>query len=112
MCKSACLFSLIITEDTENALKITPDHSKLYKNLTAALPFKFANKTLIYYNLFPDICNIRVPKLAFNLYKAHTAFASSNTGTVGSNPTRVMDVCVGVFCVCVVLFVDSGLATG
>jgi hypothetical protein len=31
---------------------------------------------------------------------------------MGSNPTRGMDVCVCLFCVCVVLCVGSGLATG
>jgi hypothetical protein len=44
--------------------------------------------------------------------KAWTVFARSNTGIVGSNPTRGMDVCVRLFCVCVVLCVGSGLATG
>jgi hypothetical protein len=39
-------------------------------------------------------------------------FARSNTGIVGSNPTQVMDVCVCLFCVCVVLYVGSGVATG
>jgi hypothetical protein len=38
--------------------------------------------------------------------------ASSNTGIVDSNPTGGMDVYVRLFCVCVVLCVDSGLATG
>jgi hypothetical protein len=40
------------------------------------------------------------------------ARSNSNTGIVGSNSTRGMDVCVRLFCVCVVLCVDSGLATG
>jgi hypothetical protein len=31
---------------------------------------------------------------------------------VGSNPTQRMNVCVCLFCVCVVLFVGNGLATG
>jgi hypothetical protein len=44
--------------------------------------------------------------------KASTVFARSNTGIVGSNPTRGMDVCLHLFCVCVVLCVGSGLATG
>jgi hypothetical protein len=38
-------------------------------------------------------------------------FARSNTGIVGSNPIRGMDVYVCLFCVCV-LCVGSGLATG
>jgi hypothetical protein len=44
--------------------------------------------------------------------KAWTVFARSNAGNVGSNPTQGMDVCVRLFCVCVVLCVGSGLATG
>jgi hypothetical protein len=36
----------------------------------------------------------------------------SNTGNVGSNPIRGMDVCVGLVCVCVVLCVGTDLATG
>jgi hypothetical protein len=41
--------------------------------------------------------------------KACTDFARSNTGIAGSNPTRGMDVCVRLFCVCVVLRVGRGL---
>jgi hypothetical protein len=37
--------------------------------------------------------------------KAWTVFARSNTGIVGSNPTQAMDVCVCLFCVCIVLCV-------
>jgi hypothetical protein len=36
----------------------------------------------------------------------------SNTGVVGSNPTQDMDVPLRLFCVCVVLCVGSGRATG
>jgi hypothetical protein len=43
---------------------------------------------------------------------ARTVFTRSNTGVVGSNPTRGIDVSVRLFCVCVVLCVGSGLATG
>jgi hypothetical protein len=38
--------------------------------------------------------------------------ALSNTGIVGSNPTQGMGICVCLFCLCVVLCVGSGLATG
>jgi hypothetical protein len=41
-----------------------------------------------------------------------TACARSKTGVVGSNLTWGMDVCVRLFCVCVVLCVRTGLATG
>jgi hypothetical protein len=37
--------------------------------------------------------------------KAWNVFVRSNTGVVGSNPSREMDVCVRLFCVCVVLFI-------
>jgi hypothetical protein len=44
--------------------------------------------------------------------KARTVFALSNTGLMGSKPTQGMNVCVRLFCVCVVLCVDDGIATG
>jgi hypothetical protein len=44
--------------------------------------------------------------------KARSVFARSNAWIMGSNPTQVMDVCVSLFCVCVVLCVVRGLATG
>jgi hypothetical protein len=43
--------------------------------------------------------------------KAWTVFARSNTGIVGSKLTRGMDICVRLFCVCVVLYAGSGLET-
>jgi hypothetical protein len=44
--------------------------------------------------------------------KIKTIFARSNAWIVGSNPTQNINVCVCLFYVCVVLSVDSGLATG
>jgi hypothetical protein len=44
--------------------------------------------------------------------KAWTVFARSNAGIVGSNTAQGMDVCVRLFCVCVVLCVGSGLKSG
>jgi hypothetical protein len=44
--------------------------------------------------------------------KAWTVFGRLNAGIVGSNPTQGMDVCARLFCVCIVLCVGSGLATG
>jgi hypothetical protein len=41
--------------------------------------------------------------------KTRTVFARSNTGVVGSNPTRGMDVCVRLFCVCLLLCVVAAL---
>jgi hypothetical protein len=46
------------------------------------------------------------------LSKALNVFARSNAGIVCSNPTQGMDVCVRLFCVCVVLCAGSGVATG
>jgi hypothetical protein len=43
--------------------------------------------------------------------KAWIFLARSNAVIVGSKPTQGMDVCVRLFCVCVVLCVGSGLAT-
>jgi hypothetical protein len=45
-------------------------------------------------------------------YSDSSGRARSNAGIVGSNPTRGMDVCVRLFCVCAVLCVGSGLTTG
>jgi hypothetical protein len=44
--------------------------------------------------------------------KAWTVFVGSNAGIVDSSPIQGMDVCMRLFCVCVVLCVGSGLATG
>jgi hypothetical protein len=44
--------------------------------------------------------------------KASIIFARSNAEIVGSNPTQGMDLSVCLFCVCVVLCVGKGLATG
>jgi hypothetical protein len=48
-----------------------------------------------------------LPNTAAAWSKALIVFARSDAGIVGSNPTEIMDVCVYV-----VLFIDSGLATG
>jgi hypothetical protein len=60
---------------------------------------------------FPIGIWIPEPITVAALSKSWTIFARSNTGVVGSNPTRGMDVCVCLFCVCTVLWVGSGLAT-
>jgi hypothetical protein len=57
-------------------------------------------------------CRIIWPITVVTWSKAWTVSVRSNTGVVGSNPTQGMDVCVCLFCVCVVLCVGSGLATG
>jgi hypothetical protein len=43
--------------------------------------------------------------------KTRTVFARTTAEIVGSNPTQGMDICVRLFCVCV-LCVGSGLAMG
>jgi hypothetical protein len=53
-----------------------------------------------------------VYEMAAARYKAWTLCAPSNAGFVGSNPTQRMDVCVRLFCVCVVLCICRGRATG
>lgn len=44
--------------------------------------------------------------------KASTVSDSSNTGILGSNYTRGMNVCVRLFCACTVLCEGCGLAMG
>jgi hypothetical protein len=44
--------------------------------------------------------------------KVRAVFACSNTGVVGSNPTRGMKVRLRLLCFCAVLYVGSGLVTG
>jgi hypothetical protein len=53
-----------------------------------------------------------VPITVAALSKAWTVFACSNAGIVGSNSTQGMDVCVRLFCVCVLLCVGGGFAMG
>jgi hypothetical protein len=61
---------------------------------------------------FPPAYDCQKPIMVTARFKAWTVFARSNAGIVGSNPTRGIDVCVRLFCVCVVLCVGSGLAMG
>jgi hypothetical protein len=48
---------------------------------------------------------ISKPTTGVTRSKAWTVFALSKAGIVGSNPTQGMDVCVRLFCLCVVLCV-------
>jgi hypothetical protein len=56
--------------------------------------------------------SIQLPITVATLSKAWNVFPRSNTGIVDSNPTKSTDVCLPLVCVCVVLCVGSGLATG
>jgi hypothetical protein len=56
--------------------------------------------------------NSTEPIIAAARSKARTVFTRSNARIVGSNPTQSMDVCVRLFCACVVLCVGSVLSTG
>jgi hypothetical protein len=56
--------------------------------------------------------SLKMPIAVAALSKVRTVFVRSNAGIVGSNPTQGMDVCVRLFCVCVVMRVRSGLAMG
>jgi hypothetical protein len=68
------------------------------------MTFNYANFLTVYINVEPITVAARS--------KAWIVFARSNAGIMGSNPIQDMDVCVRLFCVCVVLYVGSGLATG
>jgi hypothetical protein len=51
----------------------------------------------------PDTKRSYIPVTVAARSNALNVFVRSNTGIVGSNPTRGMDVCPRFFCVCVVL---------
>jgi hypothetical protein len=42
------------------------------------------------------------------LFKARNIFACSNTGIVGSNPTRGMNMCMRLFCMFLLFSLSSG----
>jgi hypothetical protein len=81
-----------------------------YLNIFSVLPLIFYIILKCHHNLGNRI-NL-LPITVAPQSKAWTVFARSNTGIVGSNPTQGMDHCVSLFCVCVLLCVGSGLATG
>jgi hypothetical protein len=64
------------------------------------------------YDLISDCVVLSEPITVASRYKARTVFARSTAEIVGSNSTQGMDICVRLFCICVVLCVGSGLATG
>jgi hypothetical protein len=65
-----------------------------------------------FFVVFSSFQNINMPIAVVARPKAWTVFARSNTDIVDSNPIGVIDVCVCSFCVCVVLLIGIGLATG
>jgi hypothetical protein len=69
-----------------------------------AKKFWYTNEILIYISPMTIIVAAR--------FKVRTVFAHPNAGIVGSHPTRGTDASVRLFCVCAVLCVGSGLATG
>jgi hypothetical protein len=75
------------------------------------------NSGNVCYNFLQDLLlssHLLLKCVKIEIYKIiilHTVFARSNTGVLGSNSTRGMNVCVRLFNVCVVLCVGSGLAT-
>jgi hypothetical protein len=64
------------------------------------------------YQLIQPVINVTYDYMLFKKagHSGHTkawiVFARWNTGIVGSNPARGMDVCVRLFCVCAVLCVQ------
>jgi hypothetical protein len=55
--------------------------------------------------MYTALTNLGRPIIVVARSKTWTVFARSNTGVVGSNPTQGMNICVRLFCVCVVLWV-------
>jgi hypothetical protein len=62
------------------------------------------------YGEFSSHSELQMPISVATRSQEWTIFSRSNTGFMGSNPTRGMDVCVPLFCVSVVLWVGSSLA--
>jgi hypothetical protein len=58
-----------------------------------------------------DWYGLQMPITVAERSEAWAVFARSNSGVVGTNPTRGMNVCVCLFCISVFLFVVNGLAT-
>jgi hypothetical protein len=85
--------------------------TSIHVSLFLSSPFLFALKRWSWYTCILFSVSSIKPLTVAARSKAWTVFARSITGIVGSNPTRDMDVCVRLFCVCVVLCVGSGLAT-
>jgi hypothetical protein len=67
--------------------------------------------TQLFSNCLLYVGNIRPIRIAARS-KARILFARSNAGIVGSNPTQGMEISALSFCVCVVLCVGTGFATG
>jgi hypothetical protein len=95
---------------------LIPIHFLDFQAVTFSMHFLSVHPSQVLGPCFPPTfhCpnNTRCPITVVARSKAWTAFACSNTGIMGSYPTRSMDVCVRLFCVCVVLCVGKGLATG
>jgi hypothetical protein len=80
-----------------------------YGNVLTVANFEVQrNNVEVYFTYLHSAVRITVASRS----KARTIFVRSNTGIMGSNPTRGMDVCVRLFRVCVVLCVGSGLSMG
>jgi hypothetical protein len=56
------------------------------------------------------LCYMKLDNITWGT-KTWTVFARSESGIVGSNHTQGMDVCVHLFCFCVVQCLGSGLST-
>jgi hypothetical protein len=66
-------------------------------------PIKVVFLISIHNDIFNLINAIYSPLTVAARSKVWNVFDRLNTGIVGSNPARGMDVCLSLFCVCVVL---------
>jgi hypothetical protein len=77
--------------ETDNRLLQT----ELVQLMEAYVSFHLQWKsTFVFFHLWRQISTVAMPPKAF------TFFVRSNTAVVGSNPTRGMDVCLRLFCLC------------
>jgi hypothetical protein len=78
---------------------------KLHLMTSAGDPVSVSFFRVLVYPTYYSNCDLISPLLSMSHHR--TVFAHPNTGIVGSNPTPDMDVCVRLFCVCVLLCVDG-----
>jgi hypothetical protein len=121
--KFACLeiffSSFSVSESLYNLISTPPNHLSLISPIglfpTMFLSYMRFPSTRwlwpVHFSLF-NLIQFGMPITVAARCKKWTVFTRSNNGIVCSNPTRGMDVCVRLFCVCVVLCVGGGFATG
>jgi hypothetical protein len=83
-----------------------------YLNTSCKCQFRILYRSILLLITYLFLLLISRPITVAARFEARTVFAISNARIVFSNPTQGMDVCVHLFCICVVLCVGRGLSKG